>query len=157
MRATFSITGAMTAALLLALIAGACGQKATTLEELTSTDVTFPNGVKIVCETMRQEFELTRGLMFRDSLPANRGMLFEYPTVESHQHWTYQVKFPIDTIWMDRDRRIVEIVANMAPCDGKAAHECPQYGGVRPSRYAVEVNAGVAAKNGLKVGDRLDF
>ncbi len=147
----------MAAVFLLVLTLAGCAEKATTQDELTSTEVTFPNGAKIVCETMRQDFELTRGLMFRDSLPVNRGMLFVYRTVEPHQHWMYQVKFPVDTIWLDRDKKIVEIVANMPPCNGKAAHECPQYGGVQPSRYALEVNAGVAAKNGLKVGDRPDF
>ena len=147
----------MAGVLVLAMTLAGCGEKATTLDELNATDITLPNGTKIVCETMRQDFDLTRGLMFRDSLPVNRGMLFAYPKLESHVHWTYQLKFPIDTIWLDRDHSIVEIVSNMAPCNGKAAHECPQYGGARPSRYALEVNAGFAAKNGLRLGERLAF
>jgi uncharacterized membrane protein (UPF0127 family) len=148
---------AMAAAALLAATLTGCGEKAATLDDLRSTEITLPNGTKIVCETMREDPELARGLMFRDSLPPNRGMLFAYPTVDIHKHWMYQVKFPIDTIWLDRDHSIVEIVENMPPCTGKAAHECPQYGGKQRSRYALEVNAGFAAKNGLRVGDRLDF
>jgi len=142
---------------LLSLALAACGgEKPATLDDLTATEVTFPNGTKVVCETMREDPELQRGLMFRDSLPANRGMLFVYPKMYAHTHWMYQVKFPVDTIWIDDDHRIVEIVANMAPCAGPAS-ACPKYGGKERSRYALEVNAGFAAKNAVTVGERLDF
>jgi uncharacterized membrane protein (UPF0127 family) len=144
------------AASLVAALTG-CGEKASSMDDITSTDITLPNGNKIVCETMRQDIDLTRGLMFRDPLPANRGMLFVYPKEETHSHFMYQVKFPIDTIWMDRDHVIVEIAANMPPCGPKAAHECPTYGGSRISRYALEVPQGFAEKNGLRVGEKLDF
>jgi uncharacterized membrane protein (UPF0127 family) len=83
--------------------------------------------------------------------------LFVYPANAKHQHWTYQVKFPIDTIWMDGEHTVVEIVANMPPCSAKAAGECELYGGKQLSRYSLEVPAGFAAKNGVRVGDKLDF
>jgi uncharacterized protein len=135
-----------------------CGEKAATMEDLTSTDVTLPSGTKLVCETMRQDLDLNRGLMFRDPLPPNRGMLFVYPKDGFHSHFMYQVKFPIDTIWMDHDRDIVEIVTNMPPCPaGKKAHECPTYGGQKSSRFVLEVPAGFVAKNDLHLGVRLDF
>ena len=140
-----------------AMALAACGDRSSTMDEINSTDVTFPNGTKIAAETMRQNIDLQRGLMFRDSLTPDRGMLFVYPSDEPHQHWMYQVKFPLDTIWMDHDQRVVEIVANMPPCPSKVAHECPQFGGKAPSRYVLEVAAGFAGKNSLHVGDRLSF
>jgi uncharacterized membrane protein (UPF0127 family) len=150
------VAAAMFAILLISPLAG-CGEKASTLEDMNSTDVTLRNGTKVICETMRQDIDLTRGLMFRDSLPSGHGMLFVYPANAKHQHWTYQVKFPIDTIWMDGDHNVVEIVADMQPCTAKAAHECELYGGKQLSHYSLEVPAGFAAKNGVKVGDRIDF
>lgn len=150
------IAAAVFAGLCIAALAG-CGEKASTMDDINTTDVILPNGTKLVCETMRQSIDLTRGLMFRDSLPPGRGMLFVYPQNEVHQHWTYQVKFPIDTIWMDSNRYVVEIVANIPPCTSKAAHECPLYGGKSVSHYSLEVPAGFAAKNGVKLGDKLDF
>jgi len=58
---------------------------------------------------------------------------------------------------LNADRTIVDIVPNMPPCGPKAAHECPTYGGKRVSRFALAVPAGFAAKNGLRVGAKLDF
>jgi hypothetical protein len=157
MRRFFAVTLATPVAVAFIVTLAGCGEKASTMDDINTTDVTLPNGAKLACETMRQSIDLTRGLMFRDSLPPGRGMLFVYPQNAPHQHWTYQVKFPIDTIWMDSNRYVVEIVANMPPCASKAAHECPLYGGKSLSHYSLEVPAGFAAKNGVKVGDKLDF
>ncbi len=150
------IVAAMFATFGIVLLAG-CGEKASTMDDINSTDVTLRNGTKLVCETMRADIDLTRGLMFRDSLRPGHGMLFFYPANAKHQHWTYQIKFPIDTIWMDGDHIVVEIVADMQPCTAKAAGECELYGGKQLSHYSLEVPAGFAAKNGMKVGDRVDF
>lgn len=128
MRRWFIVTAAAVNAILLIAPLAGCGEKASTMEDLNSTDVTLRNGTKLICETMRADIDLTRGLMFRDSLPPGHGMLFFYPASAKHQHWTYQVKFPIDTIWMDGDHTVVEIVANMQPCTAKAAGECELYG-----------------------------
>jgi uncharacterized membrane protein (UPF0127 family) len=156
MRSFHIIAAAGFAILCIAPLAG-CGEKASTMEDLNSTEITLRNGTKVVCETMRADIDLTRGLMFRESLPPGHGMLFVYPANAKHQHWTYQVKFPIDTIWMDGEHNVVEIVTDMQPCTAKAAGECDLYGGKQLSHYSLEVPAGFAAKNGVKVGDRVDF
>jgi uncharacterized protein len=139
-----------------ALFAVGCGTSNIT-DELNLTEVTFPNGVKINAETMRRELELMRGLMFRESLAPNRGMLFIHPAEDTYRYWMYQTKIPLDIIWMDRDRRIVEISLDTPPCPTSSAKECPNYGGNFKSKYVLEVSAGVARKNGLKAGDTLDF
>jgi uncharacterized membrane protein (UPF0127 family) len=123
--------------------------------DVTLTPVTLPNGQKIVAETVRNEFELMRGLMYRDSLPADRGMLFVHGKEESHTYWMYQTKIPLDMIWMDHQHKIVEMV-NAQPCTTKAS-DCPKYGGHQPAMFVLEVNAGVAAKNNLREGDYIDF
>jgi uncharacterized membrane protein (UPF0127 family) len=144
-------------AAILAIALAGCGEKEGSLDELYVTDLTLPNGSKLVVETMRNQLDITRGLMFRDSLAPNRGMLFFYPKQEAHAHWMYQVKFPVDMIWMDRDRRIVEMVPDTPPCPSKAAHECPSFGGHVPSRFVLEANTGFIAKNQLQMGEKLDF
>src|SRR4029079_3354330 len=70
-------------------------------DELNLTQVTFPNGVKVNAETMRSDVELMRGLMFRESLAPNRGMLFIHPSESTFHYWMYQTKIPLDMIWMD--------------------------------------------------------
>jgi uncharacterized membrane protein (UPF0127 family) len=126
-------------------------------DELNLTQVTFPNGVKINAETMRSEVELMRGLMFRESLPPGRGMLFIHPKENTFHYWMYQTNIPLDMIWMDYDRRIVEMSLDTPPCRSTSATDCPNYGGNFKSKYVLEVNAGVARKNGLKTGDTLSF
>jgi uncharacterized protein len=137
------------------LLAG-CGSK-NDAELVNTTEVTFPNGKIVIAETMRRDVDQMRGMMFRDSLPKDRGMLFVHTTDENHPYWMYQVRIPLDMIWMDHSRRIVEISANTPPCPSKPAHECPSFGGHEKSRYVLELAGGGAAQYGLKVGDQLKF
>ena len=154
------LTGTCAAAGFVAILTG-CGMFSSGAKETAETDVnltpvTFPNGTKIVAETVRQEFELMRGLMYRDSLPADRGMLFVYAKDEKYSYWMYQTKIPLDMIWLDHQHKIVEIAANAQPCKTQAS-ECPKYGGHQPAIFVLEVNAGIAAKNNLREGDFIDF
>jgi hypothetical protein len=137
-------------------ILSSCAKKEDPSTDVNLTPVTFPNGQKIVAETVRQEFELMRGLMYRDSLPADRGMLFVYGKEEKHTYWMYQTKIPLDMIWLDHGHKIVEIAANTQPCTTQAS-DCPKYGGNQPATYVLEINAGAAAKNNLREGDFIDF
>ena len=140
-----------------ALVLCACGDKPTTMEDLSSVDVQFPNGVKIRAEAMNNDADRQRGLMYRDSLPQNRGMLFYHPREAPNRYYTFQVKFPIDIVWMDHTRKIVEIAHDVPPCTNATPVGCPVYGGNIPSLFVLETNAGFADRNGLKIGDVLIF
>jgi uncharacterized membrane protein (UPF0127 family) len=144
------------AVLLAAAFLAGCGDSRVT-DEIGLTAVTFPNGARINAETMRSDIELLKGLMFRDSMPPKRGMLFVHPEENIFHYWMYQTKIPLDIIWMDHDRRIVEMSMDTPPCKSTSAKECPNFGGNFKSKYVLEVNAGVAKENGLKVGDTLEF
>lgn len=144
-------------ALVLSAVLTACGDKPSTMDDLTSTVVTFPNGTKIIAQSMREEIDMVRGMMFRDHLAPDHGMLFFHAKVGKHEYWTYQNLIPLDFIWISHDHQIVEMALDIPPCLSKVAHECPNYGGHVDSNFVLEVNAGVAARNGLKVGDHLDF
>ena len=140
----------------IALLA-ACGRSGTRVEDLNLTEVTLPTGKKILAETMVRDMDVIRGLMFRDSLAQGRGMLLIQNTEAVHATFTYNVRIPLDIVWMDRNQRIVQISANTPPCTSKSAKACPIYGEKIKSRYVLELNAGAAAAYGLKIGDRLTF
>jgi uncharacterized membrane protein (UPF0127 family) len=123
---------------------------------LNTAEVTFPNGKSVVAETMLRDVDQMRGMMFRDALAKDRGMLFVHTADETHPYWMYQVRIPLDIIWMDHSRRIVEIAANAPPCPSPA-HDCPSFGGHEKSRYVLELAGGGAALYGLKMGDQLNF
>ncbi|MBM3765800.1 MAG: DUF192 domain-containing protein [Acidobacteria bacterium] len=139
------------------LLAGcAKEEQAATMEDLTTREVKFPNGTKIRAEVLYKPFDMARGMMFRDSLAADRGMLFINKTAGVHKSWMYNLRIPLDIIYIDQNLHIAEIVANAPPCKAEKASQCPSYGTAR-SQFMLEVNAGFAAKHNLKIGDRLDF
>jgi uncharacterized membrane protein (UPF0127 family) len=152
-----TLAAALFPVLAAALVLSGCGGGATRLEDVNTTTLTLPDGSKIVAETMIQELDTTRGMMFRDALAPRRGMIMIYPREEKHPAFTYQCRVPLDILWMDRDQRIVEIAADAPPCPSKSAKACPIYGGAQNSRYALELNGGGAKAYGLKVGDKLSF
>ena len=142
--------------LALALLLGCSSDKPSTMEDFTSAVVTLPGGQKIKAERMVLTTDLARGMMFRDSLAADRGMLFFHEREGTYSYWMYQTRIPLDIIWMDRYRRIVEISANAPPCK-TAASQCPHYGGNQRAQYVLELAGGMASKYGLKAGDILEF
>lgn len=140
-----------------ALAMVSCGDRAAAPEDYGTRVVTLPNGKAIRCEVMIHPQDMMRGMMFRDSLPAGRGMLFIHGEPGNYTYWMYQVKIPLDIIWMDQNRRIVEISANTPPCEKGPASSCPQYGGKEKAQFVLELAAGAVKEYGLKVGDVLDF
>jgi uncharacterized protein len=133
-----------------------CGPKATSLEDFPTRAVTLPSGKVIRAETMIDQIDVQRGLMFRTSLAPDRGMLFVYPTPDFHQHWMYQVLIPLDIIWLDPKHNIVEIVENAQPCKTQAS-KCEQYGGKQISAYVLEIGGGAARRYGLKLGQTIQW
>jgi uncharacterized membrane protein (UPF0127 family) len=141
---------------LAALALCACGPKPDTLDDLNTIDVTLPGGQVIRAESKATAEEMLQGLMFRDSLAPNRGMLFFHRAPGKYSYWMYQTHIPLDIIWMDATRSIVEIVPNAPPCK-TAASQCPHYGGRQIAKYVLELAGGQAQKYNLKEGDTLRF
>jgi len=139
------------------LVLYGCSSKSSEVDGLNSTEITFPNGKTVIAETKLQQADQMLGMMFRDSLPKDRGMLFIHPQEGNVPYWMYQVRIPLDIIWMDHQRRIVEISANTPACTSKSSRDCPSYGGHEKARYVLEMAGGGAAMYGLKVGDSLSF
>ena len=132
-------------------------EKTATLEDLYTREVKFPDGARFRAEVVTSKFDMSRGMMFRDSLAPGHGMLFVHGEPGNYPYWMYQVRIPLDLIWLDQNRLITEIVPNVEPCKSESAAKCPQIGGARRSLIVLEFNAGVAEKHKLKPGDRLDF
>jgi uncharacterized membrane protein (UPF0127 family) len=123
--------------------------KATSLPKAT-----LPNGSVIKLELAITQEELANGLMFRPSLPADRGMflLFEaerYPSI-----WMRNTLISLDLIYLDNSGMVVGLMSDVPPC---AADPCPTYPATEPSRAVLELVAGSIASHGLKVGDKLEF
>lgn len=84
--------------------------------------------------------ERSRGLMDRDSLPGNYGMLFVFDSENIHGFWMKNTLIPLDGIWINSRSEVVDVMT-MFPC---AKDPCPVYTPRSDAQYVVEVNAGVA-------------
>lgn len=128
--------------------------KPSAADEFYGADVYLPNGKKILAESVRTETMMMRGMMFRDTLAEDRGMLFTHGEEGQFPYWMFQVRIPLDIIWLDSRRRIVEIVENAAPCPQKP---CGSYGGKARALFVLELAGGSVKKNRLQVGETLRF
>ena len=99
--------------------------------------------------------DLRRGLSNRPYLPPRRGMLFDFGTVGKQSMWMPSMNFPLDIVWIDVNKTIVKIEPNVQPCSGN--HNCKSYSSDYPIRYAIELNAGDAARIGLQIHMKLSF
>lgn len=90
------------------------------------------------------------GLMHRDSLPADRGMIFVFPREEPLGFWMKNTRIPLDIAFLDASGKVVSI-HQMYPYDLRLTRSAG------PAMYAIEVNQGRLAKAGLEVGDILQL
>ncbi len=108
-------------------------------------------------EVARTDPERERGLMFRQKLGADDGMLFIFPESSDHVFWMKNTYIPLDMIFVSVDDKdgesgvVVGIVANAEPMT-----TTPRGVGL-PSRLVLEVNGGWCAAHGLAKGDRVRF
>lgn len=118
--------------------------------------VTLPDGAVIQTEVMTHQMDMMRGMMFRDSLPEGRGMLFIHGSPKKEPFWMYQVKVPLDIIWMDARGKVVEMSENTPPCTTNAK-QCPMYGGTQEALVVLELPGGAARKHGIQLGEIIKF
>lgn len=116
--------------------------------------VFLPDGKSITAELAASDEERTRGLMFRKEILPEQGMLFVFEREDVHSFWMKNTLVALDMLWLDSEKRVVYIAADVPPC---TADPCPSYGPARPARYVLELAGGRAAASGIKVGDRLEF
>ena len=142
--------------ILLALAGAGCGPPTADLDELELRHVKLPNGQEIRAEVELSPTDMQKGMMFRDSLPRGRGMLFIHDKPGFYPYWMYQVRIPLDMVWMDASHRIVEIAADTPPCKTKAS-DCNKYGGHQQAQFVLELGGGEAKRLGLREGNTLGF
>ncbi|HEY0156107.1 MAG TPA: DUF192 domain-containing protein [Thermoanaerobaculia bacterium] len=137
-------------------------QPSATTEEPPSTQTTvysgprviFPDGTAISVEIAADDELRAQGLMFRDRLRPNAGMLFMFAEDDEHAFWMKNTLIPLDMIWIDANQKVVAVKYNVPPCK---VEDCPSYPPGVLSRYVLEVAGGVAQAHGVKAGDQLRF
>lgn len=96
--------------------------------------------------------EATRGLSGHPELHDREGMLFIHDAPDRYAYWMKDMFFPLDMLWINEDFRVVHIDRGIPPESFPALFRPPV-----PVKYVLEINAGAADENGIKIGDRLEF
>lgn len=115
-----------------------------------------PGGELIQAELAATPQERSRGLMFRESLPKDRGMLFTFAEAQPWTFWMKNTKIPLDIIWMDGKKKIVHIERNVPICT-RTDDGCPQYRPNDDAMFVLELVGGVAEALKLQKGVMLQF
>jgi uncharacterized protein len=102
-------------------------------------------------EVARTSAEQQQGLMFRQSLAPDAGMLFVFTVDGDHAFWMKNTLIPLDMIFIAADASVVGVVESAEPQTTvpRSVHA--------PSRYVLEVNGGWSAAHQVKKGDRVRF
>ena len=112
-------------------------------------------GTRYAVEVADDDAERARGLMFRDSLGIEQGMLFIHERAEMQAYWMKNTRIPLDILYFDDARRLVSQQRDVPPCT--LGDACPPYPSAAPARFVLELNAGEARKLGLEDGAELTF
>jgi uncharacterized membrane protein (UPF0127 family) len=103
-------------------------------------------------EVMRTDEGRERGLMFRKGLDEGHGMLFVFDRPDIYPFWMKNMDFPIDILWLDKEKRVVHIETHVPPC---RTGTCPVYTPVVQAIHVLEIPADDVRKHGIMVGDIL--
>ena len=127
---------------------------------LKTTTVKLAGGQVLNVEMATEPGELNAGLMGRKSLSPDSGMLFVNNGIVRSKFYLFMYEWPVDIVWIDQDKTIVNMRENAAPCRNTTPNwrtECPGYDSIWMYTYALHVPAGTIKRLKIRAGDVLSF
>lgn len=112
----------------------------------------FINKQQFLVEVAQTSKEKSLGLGGREGLNTNAGMLFIFGKPSRQYFWMKDMKFPIDIVWIDKNKKVSGFVENAKPEDYPEAYPSPQ-----DVSYVLEISSGAVKKQGIKIGDTAIF
>lgn len=95
-----------------------------------------------------------RGLSGREKMDKNECMLFIFPYKAKHALWMRGMKFPIDVLWLDAERKIISMKEDLPPA---TIFEFKTYSPNKQAKYVIELPAGFIKKNKVKMKSKIVF
>jgi hypothetical protein len=122
------------------------------LENFTTSELTVQTAggpQKFAIELALSDAQMEQGLMFRRSMPANAGMLFDFKHPTSVTMWMKNTVIPLDMLFLDNSARIIDTHERAVP------YSTDIIASRVPARYVIELNGGTVARLGIKPGDQV--
>ena len=113
------------------------------------------NDQSLIADISATDEQRITGLTGKDTLAENEAMLFVFENEAEHIFWMKDMKFPIDIIWIDSDKSVVDLEHNLPPCN--AGILCTTYMPDGNSLYVLETVGGFAQKYGIVKGTPVEF
>lgn len=104
-----------------------------------------------IADTMQKQ-EI--GLMNREYLAPDVGMLFIFAKEEIHNFWMKNTLIPLDIIWINKNKKIIFIKENVQPCK---IEQCELFTPNEKAKYVLEINGGLAEEMRFDIGDEINF
>jgi uncharacterized membrane protein (UPF0127 family) len=117
-----------------------------------SKTLTIDNSIELKIEVADEVSERSQGLAGRNNIGQDHGMLFVFTTEDYHSFWMQDVRFSLDFIWIDSNKKIVDITKDVSPGTFPLSFTSSQ-----PAQYVLEVNAGFVKEHDIKIGDIVSF
>lgn len=109
----------------------------------------YINNKKLYIEIADTEQKIKKGLMFREKLEEDAGMLFIFDRNKVLTFWMKNTFIPLSIAFINSNYEIVHIT-DMSPLDEETYHSS-----IYPIKYAIEVNQGWFKKYNIKIGDKI--
>jgi len=118
--------------------------------------ITLPGGTIIHAELADTPQQRAEGLMYREHLDADRGMLFIFLQAQAWTFWMKNTKIPLDIIWMNEKKQIIHLEQNVPICT-RTDDSCPQSRPNEGALFVLELAGGRAESLKLQRGSKLQF
>jgi uncharacterized membrane protein (UPF0127 family) len=153
--------GALAAAFATLLAVAACPHRTTSSQETATTTtapnaphIVLPDGFSVSVEVAADDPTREQGLMYRDQLAADRGMIFVFAESGVYPFWMKNTLIPLDMIWIDEGQHVVTAMYGVPPCK---ADPCPSYPPTGKAKYVLELASGVGRTHKVVNGSQLRF
>ena len=106
-------------------------------------------GHKIQAEVVATTVDRNKGLMYRESMPTDHGMLFVYPDSKIRRFWMKNTPLPLSIAFLN-DKGVIVKIADLQP------HNTESVSSIYPAQYALEMNQGWFETNQISAGAKVD-
>lgn len=108
---------------------------------------------KITVEIAQSREQQEHGLMFREKMPTDSGMLFIFKDEQPLSFWMKNTYIDLSIAYIGKNKKIIDIIDMKATSSLQTSY--PSYPSSKPAMYALEMNQGWFTKNRIKIGDLL--
>ena len=117
--------------------------------------IQFPDSdTSLNVEVAETPSEREKGLMYRDKLDIENGMLFVFPDEDYRGFWMKNTLIPLDIIFVDKERQIINI-EEAYPEPNTSEENLKTYRSDRPAKYVIETNSSFTERRNIEEGDRV--